>query len=346
MDAGQGDCTLIVYPDNTLTLVDCGSTKGASGADGAFTGIKAVLELYLRENNWTLNNLVLTHPDEDHYNQLYKLKISQIKWMHVYYGGAIDLYQNDKDNNATYGFLKELDGHLAFTPTVTCEPDPELSRAGVNVTVLAVNCTGKPESTSGPVKNSNSVVLLVEYQGAKIFLMGDAFIRTERWIIDTWKTAEKLDRLQSNGNTHVVLKMGHHGSDTSTDPEWLKLIKPNTLVISSGTKRFRGKGMPTKKHLLTDTVPACSLETMEFKQSYVVFNQDNKGQAGKDFEVMDPTQQQIWTTCYGLKWENSRWLEAGQTWYYGVGQDKKKNFDHWIAYTGYEEAQDVDDDNT
>ena len=47
MDAGQGDCTLIVYPDRSLTLVDRGSTKSG---DQAYQQIAIVLNNYLPKN--------------------------------------------------------------------------------------------------------------------------------------------------------------------------------------------------------------------------------------------------------------------------------------------------------
>src|SRR5712664_1382913 len=93
MDAGQGDCTLVVYPDNTLMLVDCGSTKSGSEA---FEGIKQVAHAKLKTSN-SYVNLVLTHPDEDHYNLIQKLDRKDMlfdRLVHAYYGGDIELYQN------------------------------------------------------------------------------------------------------------------------------------------------------------------------------------------------------------------------------------------------------------
>jgi hypothetical protein len=40
----------------------------------------------------------------------------------------------------------------------------------------------------------------------------------------------------------------------------------------------------------------------------------------------------------------ARWFESGQTWYYGVEVDKKKKASVWYGYTGYEEDDDVDED--
>ena len=102
MDAGQGDCTLIVYPDGSLTLVDCGSTKSGSEA---LVEIQKVIDRKFQAHPKEWFTMVLTHPDEDHYNLLGKLKIE--KYFNsggpfaVFYGGDIDLYQNQKDNNYT-----------------------------------------------------------------------------------------------------------------------------------------------------------------------------------------------------------------------------------------------------
>src|SRR6266436_6786539 len=115
MDAGQGDCTLIVYPDGSLTLVDCGSTK--SGA-AAFVEIKKVIDRHF--DNKQDFNLVLTHPDEDHYNLLQTLQVSQYidagGPVYAYYGGDIDLYQNQKDDNYTYKLLNHLKQHQVAMP--------------------------------------------------------------------------------------------------------------------------------------------------------------------------------------------------------------------------------------
>jgi len=339
MDAGQGDCTLIVYPDGSLTLVDCGSTK--SGAH-AFGPIKDVIDRKFDAGaDFTL---VLTHPDEDHYNLLENIKID--KYLdaggrcHIYYGGDIALYQNSKENNYTYNLLKHFaDGNCAFPPetTTNVEKDALLSAGGVDVTILAANCTGNPKAADGHTKNANSIVLLVEYQGAKIFLMGDAFIQTENFRIDNYKRLKMLKRLQKSSTDHVVLKMGHHGSDTSTGSDWVQLIQPEVIVVSSGTRSFNGKGMPTKTHL-TSTTANTTLTTTDINQSYVVFDEAQRGVKGKDFVTMPKTKQAIWTTCYQADWQayNSRWFESGQTWYYGAEKTGKKAAKHWYGYTGYE----------
>lgn len=269
-------------------------------------------------------HLILTHPDEDHYNQLKYL--SNVQFNHAYYGGDLSLYQNKKDNNYTYSLLAHMTANnIAGWPpnSTSTKPDPALSRAGVNVTILAANATGRPEDKSGAGKNANSIVLLVEYGGSKIFLMGDAFMNIEIGILNAFLTANALGRLQKGAADQVVLKMGHHGSDTSTCPQWVTTISPSILTISSGTKRFRGKGMPTSAHL-DNTVKLCTLHNMgEIKQSYVVFDQSQAKNPGKEFVRRDPTNSAIWTICFGFEYTNQKkYLEHGQTWYYGVEQNR------------------------
>lgn len=362
MDAGQGDCTLIVYPDGSLMMVDCGSTK--SGAE-AFGPIKEVINRKFNDKKDFF--LVLTHPDQDHYNLLRRLEVE--KYIDgggptfIMYGGDIDLYRNNThgENNFTYEFLKFYKEHgVAFPPdnTTNTKPDPLFSRANVKVTVLAANCTGNPAATAGDPKNINSIVLLVEYEGAKIFLMGDAFIETEQFIMRAFKKAGKLDRLRKQDGEHVVLKMGHHGSDTSTSQKWLKLIQPDVIVVSAGTRLFGPTGMPKATHL-DATMDACPLEQdTGISQSYVVFDDNRMDDDDPDFIKRPATTKGIWTTCYDAVMELKKvkkkkkkkqqkvYLESGQTWYYGVGiptNKKKKIPYHWFGYTGYDD-DDQDDD--
>lgn len=343
MDAGQGDCTLIVYPDGSLTLVDCGSTKSGAHALGP---IKEVIDRKFSAKEFF--TIVLTHPDEDHYNLLYKLDIEHYLNaggpVAAYYGGDIELYRNAKDGksenpngNFTYELLRHLrrNGAANVPDTASVEPEGLLSRAGVNVTILAANCTGDPSATSGPKKNANSIVLLVEYQGAKIFLMGDAFVQTEQFITKAFKKANALARLKKQSGEHVVLKMGHHGSDTSTSTDWVKLIEPDVIVVSAGTKEFNGTGMPKETHL-DATVAATTIEANTgITQSYVVFD-DN---VDPKFVKRAATPKGIWTTCYDVEWQSKvkAYFESGQTWYYGVELNGKKKIPgHWYGYTGYE----------
>lgn len=344
MDAGQGDCTLLVYPDGTLTLIDCGSTKSG---DEAFAQIWVVLQNFLDTANPVIQNLVLTHPDEDHYNRLRSLFAAAPKLVinQVYYGGDISLYQNRRkgENNFTYNFLTNHKNAGSPKNSVSATPDPNLTRAGINVYVLAANVTGNKGGTTGALKNTNSIVLMVETAPGKLFLMGDAFVETEALIIATLAKAGQSALLAKGTGQDSLLKMGHHGSDTSTGVPWVKALTPDILVVSSGTKTFSRKGMPTGTHV-DQTVAATTLNPdTGISQTYVVF--DPAQARGANFITRPATTQAIWTTCYGATWVDNRWQEAGQTWYYGItDQGQKQPGLQWYGYTGYEEDENEDED--
>ena len=180
-------------------------------------------------------------------------------------------------------------------------------------------------------------MLLVEYEGAKIFLMGDAFVYTEKCIITAFTKANQLNRLKKQPGEQVVLKMGHHGSDSSTSSEWVKLIQPDVIVVSAGTKSFNGTGMPKGSHL-DATRKATHLETdTGISQSYVVFDDNKKRPLDPNFITRPKTTEGIWTTCYDATWDsnNLHFIESGQTWSYGVSKGKK-SANHWYGYTGYD----------
>ena len=80
--------------------------------------------------------------------------------------------------------------------------------------------------------NENSLVLLLSIQDTKMLFMGDAGIETEEELIKEYGEHLKAD----------VLKIGHHGSNTSTSKRFINVVKPSYAVISVG--RNNRYGMP------------------------------------------------------------------------------------------------------
>jgi hypothetical protein len=188
LDAGQGDCTLVAFPNGKLMLVDCGSIKNSGTVSPQ---IVLALNRFLPRNHNTIDWLVVAHPDQDHYNMLRTVLGGVANVTNVMYGGDVGLYRNQRDGpNWTYDYLLRRGtpfGASYFggvSPLFTCDE--------VNVYVLAANATGDPAAADGWSSNTNSVVLLLEYptnNGTyKVFLMADATTGTEDFIRTTSPT--------------------------------------------------------------------------------------------------------------------------------------------------------------
>ena len=78
-------------------------------------------------------------------------------------------------------------------------------------------------------ENDNSNVIYTEIDGYKFIFMGDASITTEKEILDKYNLPD-ID----------VLKLGHHGSKTSSSKEFINEINPKYSIISVGKKNRYG----------------------------------------------------------------------------------------------------------
>lgn len=243
-DAGQGDCILVVYPDKSLMLIDCGSTKSSAVVRPQ---IEDMIEWYLPLSGPKhIATLVLTHPDIDHYNLLLKVTNNlNLSFGEVFYGGNLGDYGGGVNTwlagqNAT-GF-----GSLSYDTA----DRPSFSRAGVTGRILAASAVlagGKPIAAMTPAafKNGCSISIVLEYGGTKIYLMGDATDQTEDAIV----RSPNLPYIQWVKNRGSMLKVAHHGSKHSSTQAFIETIMPQVLFVSADMRRFNGTGLPNSTTL-------------------------------------------------------------------------------------------------
>ena len=202
IDVGQGDCTLIGC-DNHWMLIDAGdNSKG--------TAVQLYLTKLGIEN---LDYMIVTHRDSDHS------------------GGAdviitkydIDTFITPSLDSDTQTFSELVDAldyrHMKNTLPVV---GSEYSLGNASFTIL------------GPSKmydddNNNSVAVRVEFGKNSFLFTGDAAAEAEQAMILTGYT------LKSD-----VLKVGHHGSKTSSSKSFLDYVKPAYAVISCGEDNSYG----------------------------------------------------------------------------------------------------------
>jgi beta-lactamase superfamily II metal-dependent hydrolase len=232
IEVGQGDATLLQLPNGTSILVDGGSLK-----DRDPKALKDYLEAELDDD--TIDMLVITHGDADHYNLL-PYAVSGITVEHVLYVGAMTDHKatanvTNASSKKYQGFYKWLSNRDTDTRTKLTKSDIDaqdspsntlFSSGDVDIYIVAADIR------DGTDKNTKSIVLLVSYGDFDCLLTGDATFKTEEAIVDKyddwWLDVE-------------CLKLGHHGSKwTSTSQSWVDVVLPEVAVASASLTKKHG----------------------------------------------------------------------------------------------------------
>jgi len=195
IDVGQGDAILLRGPDFSI-MVDAGRHDR-----------NEVLPYLLAQNVSYLDLLVGTHPHADHIGQFPQI-LENFEVGEVWMSG---------DVHTTRAFERAIDAILA-TDAKYREP-----RAGDEFTFgsARVNVV-HPKETAGNL-NNGSLVLRLSYGDISFLFAGDAEIQAEHEMIT------RAENLQAQ-----ILKIGHHGSQTSSTYEFLNEVRPEVAIYSAG----------------------------------------------------------------------------------------------------------------
>jgi len=204
IDVGQADCALIEYGDYHVLI------------DGGNRDDSRLVVSYLEAQGVTeLDALVCTHAHEDHVGGL---------------PGVLAVYQTHRVLAPTKTYASNIyDSFLHYTDQQGLEvtipkPGDTITEGKLTITVL------------GPVTdyaetNDTSIVLRVAFGNTSFLFTGDMEVEAENDMLDHWGDVwQEAD----------VLKVGHHGSDTSTGYRFLYQTNPAYAVISVGTGNTYG----------------------------------------------------------------------------------------------------------
>ena len=212
LDVGQAD-SILIHHNNKNILIDTG---GSINGSKLYSANNFLISLFKSLGISKIDAIILSHGDYDHMGEAINL-VNNFKVEKVIFncGEFNDLEKElikvlEKKKIKYYSCIKELNidkNKLYFLQTK--EYDNE---------------------------NDNSNVIYTELDGYKFMLMGDAGIEKEKDILEKYNLSN-ID----------VLKVGHHGSGTSSSKEFIKEIKPKYGVISVGkSNRY---GHPNKEVL-------------------------------------------------------------------------------------------------
>ena len=227
IDVGQGDSIAIELPDDKIMLVDAGP---GSAEDALINYLNNAI--FSKRQDRVIDYFMVTHQDEDHI------------------GGADKVFDNFEVQNfyrpKVYTLQEETEMGVDLPNDSTC--DTKVFRTMIekleaencdkvvfhdireNIAEFDSNCGYTLELLS-PVDevyedpNDYSPIMILTYMNTKIMLTGDAEEFVEKQVLELFSKSElDID----------VLKLGHHGSSSSTSQNFLDAVAPTYAVISVG----------------------------------------------------------------------------------------------------------------
>ncbi len=233
LDIGQGDCILLLFPDDQVMVMDIGSEFGTTSPWSVIDGALKELEIT------TIDYLFLTHTDYDHVRETKKLADNyQIKNFY--------LPRADIDTSATW----KNSYNAALNETYV--EDGVVKKAAIKENIGAYEINGEnwsmkcysfdekdypniKNNSSAENKNAVSPMCLLEYSGKTIVLTGDSNEKSEKYLM----SKGYFDDVDAD-----VLKVGHHGSKSSTTSEFLSKVDCEYAIISCGAGNDYGHPTP------------------------------------------------------------------------------------------------------
>lgn len=206
IDIGQGDCSLFISNGETM-LIDCGESEYAD----------TVIETLRSMGITQLDYAVATHAHTDHMGGMAEI-ITTVPTANL-------IMSEPSDKSAgTASYEKFLDAaETSKANVILAEPTYTFSLGYAQCKILT------PLEVSQTEENNNSVVMSITAGETSFLLTGDAEKTVENQILAEYPTL-KID----------ILKVGHHGSKTSSSEKFIKQIAPETAIISVGKNNRYG----------------------------------------------------------------------------------------------------------
>ncbi|EGT5419971.1 MBL fold metallo-hydrolase [Clostridioides difficile] len=204
IDVGQGDSILVQTPTNKNILIDGGDEDSEN-----------IIISYLKQKRIkTIDIIIATHPDSDHIGSLDNV----IKKFNV---NSIYMPEQSTDSEAYQNLINSCtDKNLSIQHLY--KNDVLNIDNNINIYVLSPSYI-QEES------NLNSIVFKLTFNDNSFLFMGDAEEENEKEILHSFKL-----------NNINFIKIGHHGSNSSSSLEFIKKISPDIAAISCGYKNKYG----------------------------------------------------------------------------------------------------------
>lgn len=232
IDVGQGDSHLITTPSGKHLLIDSGDSEALAGKGKKDSG-KDIIVPYLHHIGVSkLSALIITHPDLDHY------------------GGALSILKTFPVNELWITDCARIEDKRSWQQVIAESlkrgiPIRDISRGFLWKEKLFELRAIHPVTSRCIDANTQSITFRAAGLGHSAILTGDLTIAGEKEIMKT-NISLKSD----------ILKLGHHGSKTSTSRKFLEKVQPDYAIISSGKRnRFRHPSKQIIRRLDSLSIP-------------------------------------------------------------------------------------------
>lgn len=200
VDVGQGDCCVVLTPNRKCLIFDTGGVR-----EKAFDiGGRVVIPYLKHENIFSVDTIFLSHVHDDHSGGAGTI-IRQMPVREI-----ITANENKSEYAAVFGISEHK-----LTNLRAGQQGEIFKIDGVTIEILYA-----PKVGTG---NEISNVYRVSYGAVSFLITGDLVTENEKQMLD-----EKINV------TSTVLKVGHHGSHTSSSEEFLRAVNPKVAVICVG----------------------------------------------------------------------------------------------------------------
>ena len=204
IDVGQGDSILIQTPNSKNILIDGGDDNSNS-----------IVSSYLKKQNVkNIDYIIATHFDSDHIGGLDNI-IDKFNVSNIY----VPNYESD-----TTSYQNLITSCLNKNLTLQYLSKGDFINIEDNINLIVLSPSYIQEEN-----NLNSIVFRIDYKNKSFLFTGDAEADNELDIINSYEL-----------NDIDFLKVGHHGSSSSTTSEFVEEVSPDVAVISCGYKNQYG----------------------------------------------------------------------------------------------------------
>lgn len=239
IDVGQGDATLLELSDGKNMLIDCGAKSSAD----------ELVDFLKGRQIETIDYFLITHADADHV------------------GGGVEIFENfdvlEFYRPMTYSKSEEkvedypVHDTLVYDDIIKASIENQCKMFYTSDSIFWGNENGDyfiqvlyPDKAYNE-NNDSSAVIKATIEDVTFLLTGDADVGVEKKLIEKYGAKLRSD----------VLKVGHHGSDTSTSEEFVNVVMPSYSIISVGENSY---GHPTQEVLdILNSSGSTVLTTME-----------------------------------------------------------------------------------